>query len=451
MLLSILLLGLAGSGELFASNGYFNHGMGTKNKAMAGAGIASPDEAMAMVNNPAVALAVAGRSEIGLAVFLPSSSYETTGTPENGQNGAFTIGPGNLDAEDQTLLVPYFARSWQLGDDSAFAAALYTRSGINTEYRGGTATFDPDGPGPAPVTTQPGTLGDGDVKWKLSQALLDLGYARQVSERVSLGASAVLATQSFSIRGVGTLAPLTQTWASSGGSELPGHLSGNGSDRSFGAGLKLGAHFQWTPKLSLGLMAQSKIYLSDLSDYSDLLPSGGNFDIPANLKLGLSWRFLDNAVFSIDTEYIFYSDVEALGNSGRDLRQCPTAGYGGTDLSACLGGSNGAGLGWKNVPVYKFGLDWKVSQNWNLRGGFSFGDQPVGTSEASNNLFTPYLAESTYTFGFSRAIGAGRELNFAVMYTEEESHLQRSAFDPSQLLYYDHSEFELELSFGWRF
>jgi long-chain fatty acid transport protein len=444
-------LGLAGSGDLYATNGYFNHGMGTKNKAMAGAGIALPDEAMAVVNNPAVAVAVAGRSEIGLAVFLPKSSYEASASAQNGQNGAFTIGPGQLDAEDQTLLVPYFARSWQLREDSAFAAALYTRSGINTEYRGGTATFDPDGPGPAPVVTQPGTLGDGDVKWNLSQALLDLGYAKQVTERVSLGASAVLAAQSLSIRGVGSLAPLTQTWASSGGSELPTHLSGNGSDRSYGAGLKLGAHFQCTQTLSLGLMMQSKILMSDLSEYSDLLPSGGNFDIPADLKLGLSWRFLDHAVFSIDTEYIFYSDIEALGNSGQNLYQCPAAGSGGTDLSACLGGSNGAGLGWKNVPVYKFGLDWKVGHNWNLRGGFSFGDQPVGVSEATNNLLTPYLNESTYTFGFSRAIGTGKELNFAFMYTEEESHLEPNAFDPSPLIYYDHSEFELELSYGWRF
>jgi long-chain fatty acid transport protein len=258
-------------------------------------------------------------------------------------------------------------------------------------------------------------------------------------------------TQSFSIRGVGTLAPLTQTSAGSGGSELPGHLSGNGSERSYGAGLKLGAHFQWTPTLSLGLMAQSKIVMSELSDYSDLLPSGGNFDIPADLKLGLSWRFLEHAVISIDTEYIFYSDIEALGNSGQNLNRCPTTGQGGTDLSACLGGANGAGLGWKNVPVYKFGLDWQVGHNWNLRGGFSFGDQPVGISEATNNLLTPYLNESTYTFGFSRAIGTGKELNFAFMYTEEESHHEPNAFDPSQLIYYDHSEFELELSYGWRF
>lgn len=451
VLLASLAMCLGASGELFATNGYFNHGMGTKNKAMAGAGIALPDEAMAIVNNPAVAAAVAGRTDIGLAVFLPRSYYESTGIPEHGRTDVFTIGPNDIDAEDQTLLVPYFARSWQVSDDSAFAAALYTRSGINTEYRGGTATFDPDGPGPAPMVTQPGTLGDGDVQWKLSQALLDLAYARQVGERLSLGAAAVLAAQSFSMRGAGSLALLTQTWASSGGSEMPTHLSGNGSDRSYGAGLKLGAHFQWTPTLALGLMAQSKIYMSSLSDYADLLPSGGEFDIPADLKLGLSWRFLDRVVFSVDAEYIFYSDVKALGNTLEDSHRCPTAGRGGTDLSACLGGSNGGGLGWKDIPIIKLGLDWKVGQHWNLRGGASIGDQPVRISQASNNLLTPYLGETTYTFGFTRALGSGKELNLAFMYMEEESHFELSAFDPSQLIYYAHDEMELELSYGWRF
>jgi long-chain fatty acid transport protein len=116
-----LILGLGLAGNVFATNGYFMHGMGTKNKARAGSGIALPEEAVATVNNPASAIWVGDRMEVGLALFRPRSNYFSSESNRNGQYGSFTIGPNEIDAEDQTLLLPYFARSWQLQNQSAIA------------------------------------------------------------------------------------------------------------------------------------------------------------------------------------------------------------------------------------------------------------------------------------------------------------------------------------------
>ena len=41
------------STSAIATNGYLTHGLGTKNKGMAGAGTAAPNETMSVVNNPA--------------------------------------------------------------------------------------------------------------------------------------------------------------------------------------------------------------------------------------------------------------------------------------------------------------------------------------------------------------------------------------------------------------
>jgi long-chain fatty acid transport protein len=451
--LAVLLFGLGFglAGSAFATNGYFTHGTGTKNKARAGSGIALPEEAASAVNNPATAVLVGNRMEVGLALFRPRSSYFSSESNRNGQFGSFTIGPNEIDAEDQSLLIPYFARSWQLQNESAFALALYGQAGINTEYRGGTATFDPDRGGPGPIVTRPGSLGDGDVKWKLYQALMDISYARQLGERTSLGVSAVLAAQTFKVSGIGTLAYLTETFAKSGGTEMPANLSANGQDKSYGAGLKFGLHFQWTPTLGFGLMYQSKIYMSKFKDYSDLFAGGGDFDIPADFKFGISWRALDPLVLSLDVDHIFYSGVDALGNSLDDLFRCPTAERGGNDVSACLGGKNGGGLGWQDMTVYKMGLDWDVGERWTLRGGFSFSHHPIPISDMNNNLFSPYLAEAHYTFGLTWKLRGNRELNFAVMYSEEESMNERNRFDVSQYLISEADQYELELSYGWKF
>jgi len=447
-LLGTVVLGMFCSSSGFANNGYYPIGYGTKNKAMGGAGIALPEEAAAVINNPATALAVSGQMQTGLSVFHPRAKYSSTESSNNGANGAFTIGPNALDSEKSYLYQPYFVTSARSGEKSAISTALYTRAGMNLDYRGGTATFDADGSG---IETYPGTFGDGTAKWQTYQILLDMTYARQVTEKVAVGFSGVLASQSFSVSGIGSLAPLTYTYASSGGSVNPRYLSGNGKQWTYGAGAKIGLHAQLTPAISVGFMYQSKIYMSKIKDYSDLLPNYGKFDMPANLKIGFTWKALDNLAFSIDAERIFHSGVGALSNPVQGLFDCPTANRGGTDLSACLGGENGGGLGWNSMNIYKIGGSWGITDKWTLRAGFSVTDQPIPLDQTTNNLLTPYLAEAHYTFGFSRTVGDHAEVNFSAVYSEEESQVSPNVFDPSQNLKIESDQFDFELSYSWRF
>jgi len=447
----ILLAGLCCTGSIQANNGMNPHGYGTKNKAMGGAGIAFPRDAAAVINNPATAVAVAGKMQAGISVYHARMNYYSTESDKNGEDGAFTIGPNEIDGEKKYLLQPYFAESVRLQENSAVAVSLYTRAGMNTQYRGGTATFDPDRDGPEPVQTLPGTFGDGDTRWKMYQTLLDMTYARQVSEKVSLGITGVLAAQKFRMEGVQSWAPLTQTYAISGGEVMPDDLSGNSNDWTYGAGLKVGLHAQWTETISFGLMYQSKIFMGKHKDYSDLLTDNGSLDIPANLKAGFTWQPLDVLAFSLDFERIFNSDVDALGNSLEGLFECPTAGRGGTDLSACLGGRNGAGLGWESMNIYKIGGSWSITDKWTLLAGFSVASQPIDLSQTTNNIMTPYLAEAHYTFGFTYTLDSGADVNFSAAYSEEESQGSPNAFDPSQTIKIESDQFDFEVSYSYRF
>jgi long-chain fatty acid transport protein len=451
MLCLILLTALCFTGQLAANNAMNPHGYGTKNKAMGGAGIAFPRDAAAVINNPATAVAVAGKMQAGISVYHPRMNYYSTESDKNGEDGAFTIGPNEIDGEKKYLLQPYFAESVKLQENSAVAVSLYTRAGMNTYYRGGTATFDPDGDGPEPVQTLPGTFGDGDTRWKMYQTLLDMTYARQVSDKVSLGITGVLAAQKFRIEGVQSWAPLTQTYAASGGEVMPQDLSGNRNDWTYGAGLKVGLHAQLTRTISLGFMYQSKIYMGKHKDYSDLLPDNGSFDMPANIKFGFTWQPLDVLAFSLDFERIANSKVDALGNSMEDLLECPTAGHGGTDLTKCLGGKNGGGLGWDSTNIYKIGGSWSITNKWMVLAGFSVTDQPVSLGQTTNNMLTPYLAEAHYTFGITYTLDSGADVNFSAAYSEEESQGSPNVFDPSQIIKIESDQFDLELSYSWRF
>jgi long-chain fatty acid transport protein len=75
----------------------------------------------------------------------------------NGQFGAFTVNTpgGEVNSGSEYFPIPYVAKSWALENDRAISLLFYGRGGMNTDYNGGSATFDPDGPGPAPVMTCP--------------------------------------------------------------------------------------------------------------------------------------------------------------------------------------------------------------------------------------------------------------------------------------------------------
>ena len=119
---------------LWATNGYFSHGTGTKNIGMAGSGLAMPEDAISFANNPAAALAGAGKYDIGIAVFSPLRNYETTDSMLNGQYGSFTIGPTRQESSNNIHYIPHWAGSWKIDDKSAWAVAFYGRGGMNTGY-----------------------------------------------------------------------------------------------------------------------------------------------------------------------------------------------------------------------------------------------------------------------------------------------------------------------------
>jgi long-chain fatty acid transport protein len=445
----LALVGLLVSNISFATNGYFPHGVGTSNKAMAGAGMALPEEAISIVNNPAVAAFLDDRMDVGVSLFMPNRNYSTFYGYNNGHNNAFSIGQADIDSENDMFVIPEVARTRSLKNDTAFAWAFYMRSGMSTSYKGGYAAFDPDGDGPLDVVTLPGTYGDGTAGLELSQAFADITWARKLGENTSFGVSAVLAAQSLKARGIGGFAKYTETFAASSGAEFPDKLTGNGRDVNYGAGLKLGLHHLFGEHFSFGIMYQSEINISSSGDYADLLAGGGDLDIPAWFRMGVTWQPVDRFSFSIDVQETWYSQIDALGNSFANIYDCPGAGLGGTDLSRCLGGKNGPGFGWKDVPVYSFGTSWDVNDRWTLRAGISASNQPVPSNENTFNILMINLTEVHFTAGFSRKLRNGHKLGFSFMYSEEESIEALNQLDSTQVIRLTTNQYDLQLSYSW--
>jgi len=443
------------TGIATATNGYLTHGVGTKNKSMAGAGTALPQDAIDVANNPAGAAVIGTHREVSFSLFSPMRDYTSSasalnGASPDGMTPVFTIGPNSLSSKNELFFVPSFAMSWELSEQNSLVLALYGRGGMNTQWKGGTASFEPGGPGTG-VVQAPGTYGAGTAGIDLSQAFFNLTFGRStVDETFSWGVSAIAAVQKFKAQGVASFAGFTETFASSNGAQQPVNLSDNGSEWSFGGGVAGGVLWQPVPQFSLGARYTSKMYMSKFDKYADLFAESGGFDVPANASIGIAYKPVERLTLAFDVEQIWYSDIDSVGNPVQNLFSCPTTGQGGMELSSCLGGNNGGGFGWDDMTIFKLGVQYETNGPWTWRAGISHGKQPIGSDQMTFNILAPGVMETHLTAGFTHKQSDTSEWNLSFMYAPEKKVSGPNNFDPTQTIELKMQQFELEISYGWK-
>lgn len=441
------------SSQSFATNGYFAHGVGVKNRALAGAGVAFPQDAMASGTNPAGMAFIGNRFDIGTVLFFPDRAYSSSSSMANGFGGAFTIGPDSDTSGDRSFLIPSLGFNKMITDRTAIGLSIYGNGGLNTTYNGGSASFDPDGPGPAPAgSTFPGTFGAGTAGVDLFQIFFNFSIAHKFSENVSIGVSPLLAIQGFRANGLDAFAGFTKTFAQSGGMTLPDNLSSNGQEYSFGGGVQVGALVKNINNLiDVGVSYRSKIYMDEFDDYSDLFANDGDFDIPPTLWVGFALHPTQSLTILFDFQRIWYEDIDAISNDVQNLFACPTAGAGGTDIESCLGGDNGGGFGWHDVDVYKFGVQWEKSKQDIFRFGYSHSNQPIRSDQVLFNILAPGVVEDHVTVGYTRVLNDKSEISIEAMHAFHQSVEGPNPFDPTQMIRIKMNQFEVGVSWSKKF
>lgn len=409
-----------------ATNGYFAHGYGTKNKGLAGGGVALPQDSMIAATNPAGMVFVGNRLDVGAAIFSPNPrSYTVEGNP-SGFPGTFGLAPGKVKSEDGVFLIPHFGRNWMLDANSSIGVTVYGNGGMNTEYKSS----------PAPG----GTFYGGTTGVNLEQLFIATTYARKINDTASWGVTPILVYQKFKAEGLANFAPFSLD---------PANLTNNGNDTSTGYGLKFGAQGEVSPGVTIAGSYQTKMSMSEFDDYAGLFAEDGDFDIPATATVGVAWATSPGTVLTVDIQKIYYGAIDSIANPISNL----TTGCGGGDMTQCLGGSNGAGFGWEDMTIVKLGYQWAGSDGWTWRAGISKGDQPIPDSETMFNILAPAVMETHVTFGFTKEVGPDNEFNFAAMYAPNVSVTGANPMEVPglQTIEIEMSQWELEGSWAVKF
>jgi long-chain fatty acid transport protein len=359
----------------WSTNGYFSHGYGTEYKGMAGAGSALAIGALAGATNPAAVAFVGKRNQVALAFFNPNREYTVTGSP-SGAPGTFGLAPGTVTSSSNVFVIPNFAMSRPFGDRMVGAIAAYANGGMNTNY-------------------QSPTFGSTPTGVDLEQFFVAPTWSWRFATHHAFGASAVLGYQRFSAQGLGALQPFSSD---------PTALTDRGHANAGGGGARIGYMGEVTPWLSAGASYQSRIWMSKFGSYAGLFTDAGDFDVPSTWNAGIALKPHPRLDLVADLQRVNYSEVHSIGHPMLpNLIQVP------------LGLEGGAGFGWRDITTIKLGTQVRTGKAWTWRAGYSFGDQPIPSSEVLFNILAPGVIERSATLGFTRELAGNRSISAALM------------------------------------
>ncbi|MBU2491437.1 MAG: outer membrane protein transport protein [Bacteroidetes bacterium] len=374
----LVMLFMIGS-SIHATNGYFRHGYGVKYSALAGAGTALSLSSIGAATNPASLSFLNSRFDVSLAAFSPSREFTITGNP-SGYPGTFGLTPGIVESESNFFPIPTIGLNYNLNETMSIGLMFIANGGMNTDYE--TAIFYD------PTSNETGV--------NLEQMFFGATYAIEFAENHSFGVTALMGYQKFAAKG---------TLSFAGFSSDPANISGNSNSTATGFGARFGYQGKVLPFLTFGASYQTKVGMSEFERYAGLFAEKGDFDVPATWNIGVAANANDDLTFALDVQQIQYSGVNSISNPIIPNIQ-----------TAFLGNANGAGFGWEDIMVYKFGVMYNLTSDMILMAGYSHSDNPVASSEVLFNILAPGVVQDHISIGLSKLLEGGKEINASFTY-----------------------------------
>lgn len=337
-----------------ASTGIYTTGYGTREQGMGGAGIATGESALAPAVNPAGIAFSGDRLDVGGDLLIIHAGAQDNGVPYN--------------AKTALVPMPEFGYVQSLSPSFVFGVASWA-SGSQVSY--GT-----------PFGSVPGNSNT------YAQGVF-VHVAPTVAYRFGAGKNHAIA---FSV--VGALSTINAE-----GIEAQTQQPNQGRQWTPGYGFKIGWMSQITSQLSMGAFYASKIRYAPWDKYSNIFADGGRMEEPEQYGVGIAFRPTPRWLLGFDWVRFNYSNTHVLGNP--------------VTFAVPLGNVNGAGLGYRNVNAYRFGLQYGLTDRLTIRGGFEIADEPLTAPNTGFTFLVPATAKRTYTMGGTYRIGKDSELSFS--------------------------------------
>lgn len=220
--------------------------------------------------------------------------------------------------------------------------------------------------------------------------------------------SAVLAYQRFASLGLGvsqvqndTLPP---TWADAG-------------NTSYGAGARFDLGGPLNDRLRWGVAYQSRVGMDSFSHYRGVFSDPGDFDIPANASVALSYSLTPAFGVDVGVQRVMYSSITPFSSPSLPTR-----------FLALLGDGASPVFAWRDLTVYSLGWTMHDEDIGNLEVRYTTRQQPLPTSVLLERALAPDTANDMVSLGWSRAVGDNSHMSFAASYASSPYLLMMPAY-----------------------
>lgn len=408
----------------YATNGMLMTGYGFRSQAMGGVGIAYGRDSLSVGSNPANAVNTGMRGDMGVGIFNAErhamvgcgSAPTTSGCTSPGPEASPFRFYGNVESDNKYFIMPEMGFTMPINEQLHVGMAFLPNGGGNTTYRENFFSYQATS-GALAYPNRAKTLGV-----DMMQLIAPITVAYKLNEHHAVGVSLNLAETRFRAYGLQAFPQFGTTVLSGNLLSDSDHLTDNGFDYSYGAGLRLGWLGSFMDdRVSVGLTYASKTYMTKFDKYRGLFAGQGSFDIPENYGIGIAVKPAKNLTIAADVVRINYAKVPAIGNRG------PGTGVGtagipsASDTATLLGLDNGMGFGWTNQTVYKLGVNYGLNERWQLRAGYNYGKSPIPDDQLTFNTLAPATTEKHYSVGFTYKANDNLEVTGTYVYAAPHS------------------------------
>lgn len=185
----------------------------------------------------------------------------------------------------------------------------------------------------------------------------------------------------------------------------PGNFTNRGYGWAVGLGFTLGWQWKVLDNLTIGLTYQPKTSMPRIKKYRGFIADRGKLDVPAMWSFGIAWKPLCELTLAFDVQQYVWEDIRSLHNK--------LLHNGELEL---LGSKHGPGFGFINQTFYRFGIEYMLTCDFTVRAGFRYGNSPITRSQTAVNQLTLDCTECFITTGASYRVSERTELSTFAAY-----------------------------------
>ncbi len=238
----------------------------------------------------------------------------------------------------------------------------------------------------------------------LERRLISPGLMHRISDTELFGISAVFATQSYGVSGLGL-----QSYQQALPANFRSTVYDPYQETGYGVGVNMSLRSEIARGLTLETGFQSRINMNEFANFRGVYSQPADLDIPARARLGLAFQATEKSWLNISAERVLYSEVGAFASRNLPRR-----------FLSLLGDSTSPSFSWDDLTVYTIGYAWADNKGTSWHIDFSSRSQPSPSSNILSQAIDSDLAQNAITVGFNRRTSMNSYLNVNAAYAPAE-------------------------------